>query len=200
MSSAAEVEVKFHIENLVALTDKLHKSGFQLVTPRTHEMNTLYDTPGSNLRRRGELLRIRKYGDTWKVTHKAKGDIGKHKSRHETETKVEDGEALAAIFASIGLVPSFQYEKFRSEWSDGTGHVVLDETPIGNIAEIEGPPEWIDATAAKLDISHSDYITESYAQMFFAWKKKKKSSAQHMTWKALGTVPPENPACLLEPM
>jgi len=194
MASEAEVEVKVHLEDLAALADKLRKSGFHLVTPRTHEMNTLYDTPKGTLRSRGELLRIRKYGDTWKVTHKAKGNAGKHKTRLETETKVQDGEALARIVGSIGLIPSFRYEKFRTEWSDGTGHVVLDETPIGNIAEIEGPPDWIDATAAKLDIRHSDYSTDSYAQMFFAWKKKTKSRAEHMTWQALGTLPPESPS------
>src|SRR5262249_2359399 len=135
MASEAEVEVKVHIENLATLTDKLRKNGFHLVTPRTHEMNTLYDTRDSALRRSGEVLRIRKYGETWKVTHKAKGNAGKHKTRMETETKLQDGEALAKIFGSIGLIPSFRYEKFRTEWSDGTGHVVLDETPIGNIAE-----------------------------------------------------------------
>jgi adenylate cyclase class 2 len=194
MASAAEVEIKFEIKNLGSLVHELRKNGFHLVTPRTHEMNTLYDTPNGALRDQGELLRIRKYGEIWKVTHKAKGNTGKHKTRVETETKVQDGEALAEIFRSLGLVPSFQYEKFRTEWSDGTGHVVLDETPIGNIAEIEGPPDWIDATATKLGIDHSDYITDSYAQMFFAWKKKTKSSAQHMTWKALGTVPPEERA------
>ena len=194
MPSAAEVEVKFHIKNLGSLIHQLTKNGFQLVTPRTHEMNTLYDSPEGTLREQGEVLRIRKYGEIWKVTHKARGNTGKHKTRVETETRVHDGEALAEIFSSLGLVPSFQYEKFRTEWSDGTGQVVLDETPIGDIAEIEGPPEWIDATAARLGIDHSDYITDSYAQMFFAWKKKTKSSAQHMTWKALGTVPPEERA------
>ena len=193
MSSSHEVEIKFLIADIEDLVARLRQLGFQQVTPRTHEMNTLYDTPGSTLRKRGELLRIRKYGEIWTLTHKAKGDAGKHKTRIETETKVEDGQALAAIFASIGLVPSFQYEKFRTEWSDGSGHVVLDETPIGNIAEIEGPPVWIDATAARLGISHSDYITESYAQLFFAWKKKTNSNAQHMTWKALGILRPENP-------
>ena len=192
MASAAEVEIKFHIKDLAIITTKLRENNFHLVTPRTHEMNTLYDTPSSALRSRGELLRIRKYGESWKVTHKAKGNTGRHKTRMETETKVEDGEALATIFTSLGLVPCFHYEKFRSEWSDGTGHVVLDETPIGNIAEIEGPPEWIDATAAKLGVAGSDYITESYAQMFFAWKKKNKSNAHEMTWEAMGTVPPES--------
>ena len=194
MPSAHEVEIKFPIKHLGSLIHELSNEGFHLVTPRTHEMNTLYDTPKGSLREQGELLRIRKYGETWKVTHKARGNTGKHKTRVETETKVQDGEALAEIFSSLGLVPSFQYEKFRTEWSDGTGHVVLDETPIGDIAEIEGPPEWIDATATRLGIAHSDYITDSYAQMFFAWKKKTKSSAQHMTWKALGTVPPEERA------
>lgn len=194
MPSVAEVEVKFRIQDLLILTRQLSKNGFRLVTPRTHEMNTLYDTPKGTLRERGELLRIRKYGDVWKVTHKGKGNTGKHKTRVETETKVQDGEALAEILASIGLVPSFRYEKFRTEWSDGTGHVVLDETPIGNIAEIEGPPEWIDSTATKLGIDHSDYITDSYAQLFFAWKKRTKSGAQHMTWEVLGTAPPKEPA------
>src|SRR5215475_5611220 len=192
MASAAEIEVKFQMKNLAALTDKLGKNGFHLVTPRTHEMNTLYDTLDGALRARGELLRIRRYGQTWKVTHKTKGGTGKHKTRMETETKIDDGQALATIFAAVGLVPSFRYEKFRTEWSDETGHVVLDETPIGNIAEIEGPPEWIDTTAEKLGINHSDYITDSYAQMFFEWKKKTKSSAQEMTWKAVGTPPPEH--------
>ena len=28
--------------------------------------------------------------------------------------------------------------KIRYEWSDGKGHVVVDETPIGNFGEIEG--------------------------------------------------------------
>ena len=192
MASTAEVEVKFRIQDLRSLTRQLSKNGFRLVTPRTHEMNTLYDTPKGTLRERGELLRIRKYGDVWRVTHKARGNTGKHKTRVETETKVQEGEALAEILKSIGLIASFRYEKFRTEWSDGTGHVVLDETPIGNIAEIEGPPEWIDATATKLGIDHADYITDSYAQMFFAWKKKTKSGAEEMTWQAIGTAPPKS--------
>ena len=190
MAAAAEVEIKFHIQDLELLSQKLRASGFHLVTPRTHEMNTLYDTPNRALRLGGELLRIRKYGDVWKVTHKAKSGVGKHKTRTETETRIEDGEALASIFGKLGLQPCFRYEKFRTEWSDGDGHVVLDETPIGDIAEIEGQPEWIDATAVKLGIGESDYITMSYAQMFFDWKRRTGSSAHEMTWQAIGTPAP----------
>src|SRR6185312_4705353 len=185
---AQEVEVKLRVSDLDALSHKLTVSGFKLLTSRTHEMNTLYDFPDGRLRSRGEVLRIRKYGEKWTLTHKSKGNSGKHKSRVETETQIEDGNALAHVFAALGLVPSFRYEKYRAEWSDGEGHVVLDETPIGNIAELEGEPEWIDHTAARLGIKESEYITLSYAQMFNAWRAKTGSNAREMTWKEI-----ENP-------
>jgi adenylate cyclase class 2 len=186
MPPAQEVEIKLVVSDLTALARKLTASGFKLVTPPTHEMNTLYDFPGEPLRARGEVLRIRKYGEMWSLTHKTKGNAGKHKSRMETETKIEDGEALTQIFESLGLSPSFRYEKNRAEWSDGEGHVVLDETPIGNIAELEGTPEWIDRTAKKLSIKESEYITQSYAQMFYAWREKTGSKAREMTWAQIG--------------
>lgn len=181
-----EVEVKLRVADLGALTRRLSAAKFKLVTPRTHEMNTLYDFPGGHLRSRGEVLRIRKYGDKWTVTHKTKGSAAKHKSRMETETKLEDGDALAHVFEAIGLVPSFRYEKYRAEWSDGEGHVVLDETPIGNIAELEGPPEWIDRIAKQLGIKEAEYITQSYTQMFYAWKDETGSKAREMTWAEIG--------------
>lgn len=183
MSTAQEVEVKLRVENLSALGLRLQQSGFRLVTPRTHEMNTLYDFADGRLRARGEVLRIRRYGDKWTITHKSKSTAGKHKSRAETETQVGNGEALAHIFHSLGLEPSFRYEKYRAEWSDDEGHVVLDETPIGDLAELEGPPEWIDRTAARLGIQVSEYITLSYAQMFYEWRRKTGSKAAEMTWK-----------------
>lgn len=183
---AEEVEVKLLVEDLDSLTRKLSASNFTLVTPRTHEMNTLYDLSDRRLRARGEVLRIRKYGSKWTLTHKTKGNSGKHKSRSETETEVKDGEALDHIFKAIGLGPSFRYEKYRAEWSDGQGHVVLDETPIGNIAELEGAAKWIDQTAARLGIKESEYITESYAQMFTSWRERTHSKARNMTWEEVG--------------
>lgn len=179
---AHEVEIKLRIQALDAFTGKLSALGFKLITPRTHEMNTLYDFADARLRSRGEILRIRKYGEKWTLTHKTKGNAGKHKSRMETETQVSDGEALGEVFGSLGLAPSFRYEKYRAEWSDGEGHVVLDETPIGNIAELEGTPEWIDRTAARLEITESEYITLSYGQMFAEWRTETGSKAREMTW------------------
>ena len=180
-----EVEIKFPVSNPKELTRKLKSLGFRLKTPRTHEMNTLYDFPAQPLRRRGEMLRIRKYGKNWTVTHKAKGKPGRHKSRVETETAVSNGNQAEAIFKSLGLRPIFRYEKFRAEWGDGSSHLVLDETPIGTYAELEGPARWIDRTAKRLGVAVSDYITENYAGLFHAWKETTGSPAEEMTFKAV---------------
>ena len=182
MPTGHEVEIKFRVEDISTLAASLAGAGFRQVTPRTHEMNTLYDLPGNPLRRRGALLRIRKYGTKWTVTYKDKiaAHAGRHKSRREIETQVENGEALASMLTASGFQAGFAYEKFRSEWSDGTGHVVIDETPIGNFAEIEGSPQWIDAVASRLGVSHRHYITASYAELFAMWKKKSGSEVMQM--------------------
>ena len=181
-----EVEIKFSIANLRELTRKLRAAKFRLVTPRTHELNRLHDFPDELLRQRGELLRIRKYGPKWTVTHKSKGKVGRHKSRLETETGVEDGAKLGAIFSALGLQRFFVYEKFRAEWSDGAGHVVVDETPIGNFGEIEGPPRWIEKTARALGIGREKYITSNYASLFQQWKARTGSDARNMTFREVG--------------
>lgn len=185
MASNKEIEIKFRVTDSRALAGRLRATKFRRVTPRTHEMNALYDLPGAHLRRRGDLLRLRQYGKNWVLTHKTKGTAGRHKVRVETETKVADGEKMDAILHALGFRPTFRYEKFRAEWSDGRGHVVVDETPIGNFGEIEGPARWIDATAKALGIQPGDYITDTYAGLFFAWKKRTRSAATEMTFRAI---------------
>jgi len=185
MASHKEIEIKFRVDNVRALNRRLRDSGFRMVTRRTHEINTLYDLPGQPLRKRGDLLRLRKYGTEWVLTHKAKGKEGRHKTRVETETRIDDGAKMEAILRALGFSPTFRYEKFRAEWTDGKGHVVVDETPIGNFGEIEGPSRWIDRTAQLLQIRPSDYITATYTELFFQWKKQTESPADEMTFKAV---------------
>jgi adenylate cyclase, class 2 len=185
MASHNEIEIKFRVDDVRTLNQRLQKSGFRLITRRTHELNTLYDLASQQLRKRGELLRLRKYGHEWLLTHKAKGKAGRHKTRVETETKIADGAKMDAILRALGFAPTFRYEKFRAEWSDGKGHVVVDETPVGNFGEIEGPSRWIDQTARALEIPQSDYMTATYSELFFQWKRRTRSSANEMTFKAL---------------
>jgi adenylate cyclase class 2 len=180
-----EIEIKFRVDDARELTRRLRAAKFRQVTRRTHETNTLYDLPAQPLRKRGELLRLRKYGNAWLLTHKGKSKLSRHKTRVETQTAIDDGEQFEKILFALGFLPSFRYEKFRAEWSDGKGHVVLDQTPIGFFGEIEGPPRWIDQIARRLGIDRQSYITESYAELFFAWKSRTRSPAKEMTFRAV---------------
>jgi adenylate cyclase, class 2 len=180
-----EVEIKFRVDDLRGLQRALRESGFRMKTRRTHEMNTLYDLPGQKLRKQGALLRLRKYGAEWVLTHKTKGEVGRHKTRLETETRVENGERMDGILRALGFTPSFRYEKFRAEWADDQGHVVIDETPIGAFGELEGPPRWIDRTAKTLGIGREQYLTSAYTELFFQWKRHTRSKANEMTFRAV---------------
>jgi adenylate cyclase, class 2 len=123
-----EIEVKFRVRDPKALEATLPQLGFHCETPRTFERNILFDTPDHRLRASTQILRVRRYGDRWVLTHKQTtpndSPEARHKERIETETAVEDGEAVAAIFKVLGYTSAFVYEKWRSEWADGTGHGV----------------------------------------------------------------------------
>ncbi|WP_348270107.1 class IV adenylate cyclase [Edaphobacter paludis] len=191
---SAEIELKFPLSDPAALQARLPQLGFRLDTPRTFEHNTLYDTATRDLRAQTQLLRIRQYGDLCTVTHKRMPDQTpsetRYKVRIETETTVADGHALSEIFQQLGYVPVFTYEKFRTEWSHTTeksAHLVIDETPIGNYVELEGPPEWIDRTIAELNIDPATCLTDSYGKLFLDWKQRTGSSAEHLTFAAISS-------------
>lgn len=190
LAANLEIEVKVRLTDRAAFADKLAALGFRLLTPETLEHNTLLDTPDGLLRQRRQLLRIRRYGEKWVLTHKADAGISAasaHKVRVETETEVEDGGALATIFDQLGYRPVFLYEKLRTEWTDDRGHVVIDATPIGDFAELEGDHGWIDTTAAQLGIPPSEYLTASYARLFLDWKNATRHSAMNMTFTEIQT-------------
>lgn len=190
MPKNSEVEIKFRVNDFRRLEQALTNAGFQLKTPPTYELNTLYDRPEGELRSKDQILRLRKYGEKWWLTFKSKGKAGKYKTREEHESAVANGPEVEAILRALGYIPSFVYEKFRSKWSDGKGEVVIDHTPIGIVAEIEGSPRWIDRTARALGVQLGDYITKSYGELFMDWKAATGSSAANMTFRECGSKRP----------
>jgi adenylate cyclase, class 2 len=185
-----EVEIKFLVHDIGQLTLALQEIGFTLKTPFTFESNTLYDNPNGDLRRSRQVLRLRLYGNRCVLTHKSRGNSGRHKSRTEHETELHSAEEMHHILTALGFQPSFRYEKFREEWTDGEGEVVIDRTPIGEVGEIEGSPEWIDRAAKLLNIDESEYITASYGELFNRWKASTGSDARDMTFEECGTPKP----------
>jgi len=117
------------------------------------------------------------------LADRAAGNDG-YKIREEQESQVEDPVAMAKVFAAMGLVPWFRYEKYRSTFKlPGVpgAKVELDETPIGDFLEIEGSPAAIDRAARQLGFRRSDYITKSYGALFMEQQNARGTSGSEPT-------------------
>lgn len=164
-----EREVKIRIGDPGAVRARLGELGWEPVGPRAFEQNTVYDTPADELLRSGRLLRLRSYGDRFVMT--VKGPVAgneTHKVRDEFEVESSEPNALRGILDTLGYRPVWRYEKYRTEFhrEGDAGEVLLDETPIGNFIELEGPADWIDRTAAELGRGPDKYILSSYGELF----------------------------------
>ncbi|MBV6431434.1 MAG: hypothetical protein IANPNBLG_01564 [Bryobacteraceae bacterium] len=161
-----ETEIKLPIASPEDANRRIGALAFRLKTPRAFESNVLYDTAGGALRGSGCLLRLRESGGSAILTYKGRGQAGKYKVREELETPLGAAHSASLILQRLGYQPVFRYEKYRTEYTDGTGILTLDETPIGCYIELEGDPQWIDETAGKLGYHERDYITKSYGALY----------------------------------
>ena len=156
-----ETEIKLRVTDAESARRLIEQNGFSESSPRILERNRLFDTADGSLRRQGMLIRIREQGGRAILTYKGKAATGVHKSREEIEVEVEVSEApaLKAIFGRLGYIPGFRYEKYRETWAWERVHVL----------EIEGDPEWIDGTAARLGFGPPAYITASYHKLYLEY-------------------------------
>ena len=153
-----EIEVKFLIEDLVAMRQRLVALGATLTTPRTYEENLLFDTPDAQFRRQGRLLRLRRDRRN-RITYKeppTHHDVD-FKIMQEYEVEVSDFDQAHAILTKLGFALALRFEKYRETFTYQGAEIVLDEVPFGTFMEIEGPQEAIRAivTALGLDFRHT---------------------------------------------
>jgi adenylate cyclase, class 2 len=182
--TAPEIEIKLRVADIPSLVRKLRRIG---ATPRGRvlERNTLYDTPDSDFRRRGLLLRVRietpapsarvSAGPRRAVlTFKAPSQRHaprihkRYKERLETELAIQHPAKWPQALKSLGLRPAFRYEKYRSAFRLGTLHLDLDETPAGTFLELEGSPKQIDRAASALGFAPQDYKQATYWDIYAA--------------------------------
>lgn len=172
-----EIEIKLPVSDVSRLICDLR--GLNAIPHgRVFEQNTLYDTPDSDLRRAGRLLRIRvetparasfatagvgRVIVTSKASPAAKSSAKpRYKEKLERELVIERPRKWSRILISLGFQPGFRYEKFRTVFRLPDIHLDLDETPAGTFLELEGAPKAIDRVAQLLDYSPRDYLRVSY--------------------------------------
>ncbi|HEV2288090.1 MAG TPA: class IV adenylate cyclase [Candidatus Acidoferrales bacterium] len=188
MKAKHEIEIKLRVDDLREVLRTLRRLGAKCLGT-LHERNTLFDTKERDFQRQGSILRIRQErpaslpGKTRRRTRgfesgegllTFKGLVtgqrgGKYKLREEIEHRTARVSRLRRILRKLGLRPWFRYEKYRTRYRlrafPGL-EVDLDETPIGLFLELEGPKRAIDRAAKKLGYSKSDYVVDSYLELY----------------------------------
>lgn len=146
--------------------------GYREIQPRTLESDRVFDRHGE-LRDSSRLLRLRREGSRAIITYKGPPAPGPHKSREEIEFEVSEEAAAALVFEKLGYEIAFRYEKYRTKFAinQEPGMITLDETPMGIFLELEGPAEWLDATAARLGLRREEYLTQSYSKIYQEYRQ-----------------------------
>lgn len=177
-----EVEIKLRLTDAAGFCTVLAEHGWR-PAPQVFERNTVFDTPERTLYGSGRLLRVREIDSRAIVTVKLPSEFdGAHKVREEHEFETDNAAEAHAAFAGLGYEPSWIYEKRRTTFrrEGEAGIIEVDETPIGDFAEMEGEAEWIDKTATAFGFVKQDYVLESYRGLFDAWLLATGSDVEHM--------------------
>lgn len=196
-----EIEVKLQITNLQALLAQLKRIG-AVSHGRVLERNTLFDTPESDFRRSGRLIRVRietparanglRGGQAQAVlTVKApatpvslKTKFSQYKERSEREVHLSHAAPFLRSLANLGLRPGFRYEKFRTSFVHRGLHLDLDETPVGVFLELEGQPQSIDRAAKALGFAPQDYSRATYWDLYAADCRRRRVAPKNMLFRA----------------
>jgi len=165
-SAETELEVKFYLSGRQKVEERLAGKA-SLRAPRVHEVNLRLDTPDHALLYTGRLLRLRQ--DTRsRLTYKGPGsEQGGARLRQELEFTVSDFDTALHLFEALGYTVVLIYEKYRTTYELGEVEVVLDETPLGDFLEIEGPDgKSILQVANELGLDWEKRILDSYTMLF----------------------------------
>ena len=167
-----EREIKLRFASADEARAAILALGATPVLGRRLQEDALLDTPAGLFREKRSVLRIRMENGKSRVTFKGPVQPSHMKVREELETVVGDGYVLLRVFEELGLAVWFRYEKYREEFSHEDVIIAIDETPVGVYVEIEGSERGIEATAAALGRTASDYIVESYRGLFLEQRER----------------------------
>jgi adenylate cyclase class 2 len=188
---ALETEVKIRVADYEGWKARLLQLNPRLLEEQHFEDNLVLDFPDRRLRSQFCLLRVRKTKGKEFVTFKGPPQPSAlFKIRDEFETTLENANTLLVIFERIGLGVWFRYQKYREEYAIPVGggraeevKVALDATPIGDFAELEGSEEGIRTVGARLGLTESQFLRDSYYSLFLGFCHERGEEPGHMIFR-----------------
>lgn len=162
-----ELEVKFYIDDLEAIEDRIKELNAHLTQQRTHELNLRFDTQDGKLSRSSRVLRLRQDTQS-RLTYKGPGyEQDGVRVREEIEFIVSDFSSARQLLQVLGYQVAMIYEKYRTVYDYRDAHITLDEMPYGDFVEIEGSDAFmIHSLSQQLGLNWDARIPLSYTELF----------------------------------
>ncbi len=162
-----EIEAKFKVADSRVVQRRLELLKACSCGKEQEEKDFVYDTPGHDFLRAGNLVRLRRLGKGCLVTFKGAVMPGRFKKRAEVNLPCTDAKQADAFLSSLGLQGHFSKEKKRRQWRYKQCLVCLDRLPcLGSFVEIEGKPAAIVAAARSLGLDPQSALKDSYESLF----------------------------------
>lgn len=163
-----EIEAKYRIHGEYQwLEIKLLALGFDPIHT-LHPESTIYFESRTRAFAEGEYLRLRQGHMGAYITHKSRVALPSNPnltSRVESQTKVDNPQAMEHILFVLGYRPVAGYKIRRALWEKGRTTVVIDRTKKGNFCEVEGTAEAVVNIAKRLGFTDTDRVMESYREL-----------------------------------
>ena len=124
-----------------------------------------FDTPDGEIRKKGDLLRVREYeGEKVEITHKTNKRVENGlKIYDEQNVQAEDFEEATEMFKELGFEVTTYYEKKRAVFKLEGAEIVIDEYPkIPPFVEIEAENEdLIEKLIEKLELTENERSSQT---------------------------------------
>lgn len=143
------------------------------------QADTYYDAPHRSFPETDEALRVRREGETTRLTYKGPLVDAHSKTRTEHETAVEDGETMTKILDALGFTPAATVEKERERFRcrgyivaldtvSGLGEFVEVEDEVTSEGDVERVRDGVRDLLAALGCDPSEQVRTSYLELLLA--------------------------------
>ena len=165
--SEQEKEVKYYVNRLKDVENRIIKLGASLIQPRTFEFNLLFDNGEEALSNNFQYLRLRR-DSLSRLTFKGAAEIiDGVNTRKEIEIEVSSFETTKSLLEALDYRVILIYEKYRTTYKKGKFIITLDEMPFGDFVEIEGiGSQGIKEISIEIGLNWEERILRGYLNLY----------------------------------
>ena len=182
-----ELEVKARVEDPGALVRALSGAGAERVL-QGDMIDRRFDRKG-RLERKDEVLRLRVYRPAdggaiwgelgWKGPKSTRGD---YRHRAESQTRVQDPEAVVSILARLGYEVSLRIDRRIDQWRLAGAIIRIEWYPeMDVLVEVEGEPAAIERAIGATGLPRAAFLAESLPHFVRAYERRTKRRARLAT-------------------